>query len=507
MDNYKIDLVLITTSGSEVSLGMRCLASYLESKNFSVRLVFCPGNRMESSFKNDLLDQLKGLISGARFVGFSVMTLDLSYTIKLTEYLRDIKSAPIIWGGVHPSLSPEESLKYADIVCVGEGEDTMEELLSKSTNGEAISGIESLYLNDSQYGAIKNKLRDLPFCLDDYPSPDFSGGDHWRINNDKFVNIDKSYMKEFFRKNSFIVTESNKTIYTYTAMSSRGCPFKCNYCSNVLFLDKFKGKGKLIRRKSVEAFIKELKSILDKYSYINFFNIYDDDFIFGRQEYVEEFSAMYKKDIDLPFHCLTSPLSITKEKIKAIVSAGCKTLQIGIQSGSERVNHEIYNRKITNRKICETVNIVNGFKDKVLPRYDFIVDNPYEKKGDKLETLRLVSKIPKPFKLQVFSLVFYPCTVLYNKAKEDDLLTPENLGLIKHMSKFNNLTNVSYYTLILSLSPLINRKLYSFLVSKYIFNLFENKRFSRLFEGLLKVLVAINRKLKLNVYKLVIKDV
>ncbi len=506
MDINKTDIVLITTSYSQLCLGMRCLSSYLKSKQLKVRLIFFPPDTMANDFSPDLLEQLRSLVSDTRLIGISVMTMDLLSSIKLTRYLKKIQPAPIICGGIHPTICPEESLEFADIVCVGEGEEILYELLQKTIHGEDITHIEGIYLKDPK-GIVKNELRSLVPDLNQYPHPDYSGNEHWIMKDGRLVEMNGFFMKDFFKSNSFIVPQKNQTVYTYIALSSRGCPFKCNYCSNILFLDRFRGKGKMIRRKSIDYFINELKVILHQDSYINFINIYDDDFLSRGTEEIEEFSERYKREIKLPFHCLATPQSITEEKLTGVVNAGCKTLQLGIQSGSERVNREIYNRMVSNSKAIDAIQVINRYKDKLLPRYDFIVDNPYETKVDKFETLRFVYKIPKPFKLQVFSLVFYPHTVLFDKAKKDNLLTSDNVGTKKQMSKFNNLENVSYYTLILSLSPLLPKSLYRFLIAKYIYNLFEIDIFGGIFRCVLKILVKINRKMKLNVYKLVIRKI
>ena len=92
---------------------------------------------------------------------------------------------------------------------------------------------------------------------------------------------------------------------------------------------------------------------------------------------------------------------------------------MGVESGSKRIQ-ELFNRKqMDNERLMKAFRIINKYKDRMYPpSYDFILDVPYETDMDKVDSLKLIAEIPKPFHLQPFSLVLYPGTKLYEQARE-----------------------------------------------------------------------------------------
>ena len=99
---------------------------------------------------------------------------------------------------------------------------------------------------------------------------------------------------------------------------------------------------------------------------------------------------------------------------------------MGIETGSRNLR-EIFNRReFSNERILKVIQSINKYKRRIIPpHYDFILDSPYETTQDKIESLKLISKIPRPFRLQTFSMVLYPGTKLYQMAKKDGLIKDE----------------------------------------------------------------------------------
>lgn len=115
----------------------------------------------------------------------------------------------------------------------------------------------------------------------------------------------------------------------------------------------------------------------------------------------------------------TTPRHIKKEKLAALRKAGLVIAMIGLQSGSDRVNREIYKRNVTSRDFLAATNLV---EDAGLGGYyDIILDNPYETEEDILKTLEVILQIRKPFQFQLFSLCLYQGTELHEKAKKDGI--------------------------------------------------------------------------------------
>ena len=98
-------------------------------------------------------------------IGFSISTFDFHFTKHIIKKVREISDALIILGGVHPTVDPEQSIKHADVICIGEGEQAFEELLEKIESNEDYSKIQNLWVKKGEK-IIKNEIRELTQDLD-----------------------------------------------------------------------------------------------------------------------------------------------------------------------------------------------------------------------------------------------------------------------------------------------------------------------------------------------------
>ncbi|MBT3220673.1 MAG: radical SAM protein [Proteobacteria bacterium] len=234
----------------------------------------------------------------------------------------------------------------------------------------------------------------------------------------------------------------------YQTMTGRGCPHSCSYCGNSFYRGLYP-KQRFVRHRSVEHVISELESVKAHYPFLDFFWFSDDSF-FGRPlPDLLHFCVEYKRRIAAPFYVLGSPATITEEKYAALVDAGLLCIQMGIEHGSERMRR-LFNRPMKTERILKTAGIIAKYAHRTAPpQYDLLCDIPYETRQDQLETLRLVSQLPKPYRLQVFSVVFYPGTSLYAAALADNLIVDEKSQIYDHMF---SVRRDSYENTLLSLS-------------------------------------------------------
>jgi radical SAM superfamily enzyme YgiQ (UPF0313 family) len=188
------------------------------------------------------------------------------------------------------------------------------------------------------------------------------------------------------------------------------------------------------------------------------------------------------------FKCLADPHTVSEEKIKLLVDAGCTDIIVGIQ-GSERTNLDIYHRNQKDRDVLNAAEILNRYKDKLAVMYDVITCNPYEKAEDVISLIRLLQKIPKPYYLSVNNLVFFPGSQLYKRAVNDSTIKSEKDAAYK-LNYWDRAKHIrlkeknAYLVLILNLmrgsvtekrfgfmpSSLINRLLFSKRVEKNLKN-------------------------------------
>lgn len=372
-------------------------------------------------YEKNALDEMAELCSDSHIVGITLMTNYFEGAVQITRHLRSRIQGPIIWGGVHPTLRPVECLEYADFVCVGDGEDAMLDLAVRIRDGGQTHDIPSIWAN--QEGRIfQNPPRPLVQDLDRFPAPDYSLKDHHTLINGQVMPMTSEMMKEFLMRGT-VAWSLNKI--GYQTMTGRGCPHKCTYCINDALKSLYKGQ-KYLRWRSIDHVMAELRDVKARMPFIGFIWISDDAFVGQRLDDIKAFCKAYKENVGLPFSVLASPLTLTEEKMAALIDAGLIYMQMGIQSGSSRIQ-KLFNRQaMTNQRMMKAIRIINRYKDHMFPpSYDFILDTPYETDVDKISSLRFIADIPKPYHLQPFSLVLYPGTKLHAMSKEDGFLQDE----------------------------------------------------------------------------------
>jgi anaerobic magnesium-protoporphyrin IX monomethyl ester cyclase len=421
-----MNIVLISFDVELYCLGIRILSSVLRKRGYSVKCVFLPPttckdykqNKFKSVYTSGVLNNLKSLCSDADLIGMSLLTNQFIQAQTITEFLKTngIKT-PIIWGGIQASVEPEVCLEYADIVCQGEGEDALSELCESIELGTNNNRIRNLWFN-SEDGVIRNPLRPLKQDLDSVPLPDYSCVDHFVAKADS---IERLTLNEFLNYSGERFMGNGKSIM-YPIMTSRGCPFSCTYCCNAVLRRLYPGE-KLLRWRSVENVIAEIKMIQDNVGKIDELVIVDDNFTAQSQSELIKFFENYNKHIRIPFFCQVSPLTITQEKMDLLFSSGCLRVTMGVETGHENVA-AMYGRQRFHSVLLDSIALVEKYRPamKYPPTYQFIVDNPFETVEEALTTLRLAVNLPKPWDNPMFSLMLFPGTALYERAVKEGLV-------------------------------------------------------------------------------------
>ena len=399
-------IVLISPYADLQSFGIRTLSASLKKNHHNVDLVFLTKNFGER-YEYNVLEELSRLSSVADLIGISLMSNYLENAIQITEELKKICNVPIIWGGVHPTIRPNECLKYVDIVCIGEGEDVLLELTNKINKVDHYYNILGIHFKDGNK-IIQNQLRPLIINLDDIPYPDYDYRTHYILDKNSIQLMDYNLFKVYYGR-------------SYTTLPTRGCPYQCTYCCNNTLNKMFSGQ-KLVRKRSIDNIITELILAKKTIPFLEEIKFDDDAFFTLSIDEIKDFSEKYKENINLPLIITgTTPSTVNHKKISFLVDAGLYSIRMGIQTGSERTK-KIYNRSFSNTQIINAVNIINQYKTIRDIQYDIILDNPWETDEDLYETLIFLTKLPTPFRLSIFSLNFYPGTELYEKAKNEGII-------------------------------------------------------------------------------------
>ncbi len=403
-------ITLFCIGSNFTCIGPRRISSYLRSKGIKVKIVFVQTDRnlkilLEGDCKKDLLGMVKDDIA----VGMSFTSNYLNVAETLTALIKKHMPIPVIWGGVHATVSPEESLNVCDAVCLGEGEDPILEFLEGGADIKGNNRIDNIWLRSGDQ-IIKNKQRPLRVNLDRLPYQDYDIENHFILENQRLRHLQRNDLKRNYG-------------FSLTRMMTFGCPFSCTYCVNSRYKSLDKGNSR-IRSYSVDYFIGETKDILNRLPFISYLLFDDDAFLSLSSNAIEEFCQKYKREIGLPFGIggIKAEM-VKKEKLAPLVEAGLITVRMGIQTASEKTNRNIFHRQFSREENLKAVQTFKSLGKKIRPPfYDLILDNPWEDTDDKLETLDFFRSLPLPYFLNVFSLTFFPGTELYKRALTERLI-------------------------------------------------------------------------------------
>jgi radical SAM superfamily enzyme YgiQ (UPF0313 family) len=420
------------------AFGVRTLSAYLKQHGHTCRCIFLPGgvekykygSRDGYRYEARIVGQVLDLCRGHDLIAMSFMSNYLDRASQLARALREGVKVPLVVGGIHPTVLPEPCLEFADIVCVGEGEEALLELVQRIEAGCDYADVRNLWLRrDGQI--VRNPVRPLIEDLDRLPYYDFGPEEHFVFNN-VTRNIDpmtkellrKSFPQEPNIEGSF--SDSYRRTLSYKTMTTRGCPHHCTFCAEKTLSDMYSSLGQhYLRKRSIPHIMGELEWARRELPFIESIFLFDDTFLVRPASEIRELARAYKASIGLPMHIQASPTTITEEKIECLVDAGLAFVEMGIQSTSEH-GRQIYRRTVPTVRILEAARILRQFTGRInTPCYHVILDNPWETTEDVLETLDTVLRLPRPFWLKRASLVCFPGTELYIRAEQDGILKTE----------------------------------------------------------------------------------
>jgi len=355
--------------------------------------------RLNKNWKEILLQELKG----ALLVGTTSMTgIQIKYALEISKFVKDNSSVPVVWGGVHASLLPEQTIhnEYIDIVVKGEGDYSFLELIKAMEERAGLEGVKGIYYKEG--GKIK-KTDERPLIknlddLSDFPY--------------ELVNLDNYY--------GFNIGQGR----SITLMTSRGCPYKCAFCYNLVYY-KNTWRGMSARR-TVEL----IKRAVNDFGVKSIF-FQDDNFCANAARFEEIVGGILKENIKFRWGLLGARIDTLKrmsdDLLAKAVKAGCMNIDVGIESGSGRIL-DLISKDVNLQEVIDVNKRLAKYFDKT--KYTFIMGIPTETEEELLETvkffLRLYDDNPNILPL-FFIYCAYPGTKLYDIAIQHGFKAPETL--------------------------------------------------------------------------------
>ena len=350
-------------------------------------------------------DMVVDLIARIRpdVVAMSVWSTYYQLAARISRRVKAAVDPVIIWGGIHPQTRPEDSLAHCDLVALGEGEHVLAELTDRIGTGAGWTDIRGTWTKrDGEI--VRNPQRMLVPDLDVLPAADLSPDNKYYLGRNAWRDV----------------APWDQKAICYDIMMVRGCPFECTFCIHNFTRGASEGLGTYVRRRSVDHVMSELKAAVAQRPRLRAIAFSDDIFAPSRP-WLEEFCVRYKAEIGLPFALYSFPRMVDERRVKLMRDAGLWATTMGIQSGSERIRRDCYERETSQDEIIEACNILA--RHGVVRNLDFIGDNPYESDADREETLDLLCKLPKPFYFNYFSLTYFPGVDLTDRALRDGYIT------------------------------------------------------------------------------------
>ncbi|MBF0155438.1 MAG: radical SAM protein [Magnetococcales bacterium] len=343
---------------------------------------------------SNLLHQI--VASRPDVVAFSVMAINYQWGIRRAAQVKELLDVPIVFGGYHAITCPDVIIARppVDAVCLNEGELAMADLLGRLQEGTWDTTIPGLWFKDKAGQIIKNPRRPLIADLDAMPLPD----------------------KDLYAP---VVPIRNY----YLAVTNRGCPYNCTYCSvsTVSDLERDVPGFKKVRERSVDSVLHELRVNKEKYDFkwVDFRNA-----VFSyTPSWVLEFCARYPQEIGLPFRIFSHPLLIREDLCIALRDAGCFGVQMGLESYDPTVRNEILNRHETNAQIDRAIQIM----EKVGINYslDYILGLPGQSEEELQRAAALFANLRHLYRISPFMLSYLPRTRIIDQAVAAGILGEE----------------------------------------------------------------------------------
>lgn len=399
----KVLLALPVREGDNIQIspdpGVLYLGTALKTKGYDVTVLDCPKEKM--TFRG-----FRAYLESNHFdvVGFRCFSRDHNYVIKHLQLTRRIlPEALTLVGGPHSSALPEyvmSSMPNLDFAWRSEAEEGLPVLLSafekygRQIPEAELKTIGGLVWRNGTGAAVLNPVC-LSTDLDSYGIP------AWALIKPETY---PGFIWDRF----------------YPVVTTRGCPYPCIYCNTPGL------SGRKLRHRSVEHVLEELRSLKKNYG-VGRFSIGDDEFTLDRPYVIRFCEALIGSGLNLRWDCPVGVRldAVDPELLQLMEKAGCESVAVGIESGSERVQ-KVIGKKITVKKIREQAKMIAGCSGIKITGF-FMIGFPDETEQEIWETIRLANELP--LKRANFNVVIpVPGTAIFNDAIRSGALSLDQIN-------------------------------------------------------------------------------
>jgi len=346
-------------------LGIAYLYSFLKKK-----IPLAEISVFDGTFARGRIRDFEETISGGKFdmVGFSVMSTMLDDFTTMSAMVRKLSpGSRIVVGGPQPTVDPDYFFAngLADCVVSGEGEEPLAEYAANSCSPMGIKGIYYKKGNDILFGGARDPISDI----DDFPIPS----------------------REIFDMSSYVgvwnsMDAVSSSLRGTSAIVSRGCPYKCSFCQPTLR----KIFGSRVRKHSPSRVVEEMRYLKERFN-INAVMFEDDTFLIDRKWAAEVCDKMLAAALEMVWCCNVRADLCDRSMLGRMREAGLRKINIGIESASQRILDEVFDKGVTIGQVEEAVRIAKELELKV--QGYFMIGHYSETEEDIRRTIDFASRL------------------------------------------------------------------------------------------------------------------
>lgn len=362
-------------SGVLPSLGILSIAAVLR-KEHEVSVLDCQFHNFKSASKT--IQQYQ-----ADIVAIQATTPWIGPALRLASIAKT-SGATVVLGGWHPAVEPMQSLSTGDVdaVILGEGEYTLLEVCTTLGSGKPLARVKGIaFLKEQELFHTEQRpaiadLNRLPMCA-------------WDL-----VDVEQYFSPSISRKRRESIV----------LVASRGCPWRCSFCSQTMF-------GHSFRSRDSRLVVEEMRLLYEQYGKRDF-TFYDDVFTYPRSR-IEQFCRhLITEGMDISWCCETRADLLDRQLLRFMKKAGCYGIGFGVESGNDSVRERV-NKQLRADTITRAAHLIReeGMRSKAY----FMIGFPDETPSQVQDTIRLATTLPVDFQIIDF---FYPLpgTDIYEEA-------------------------------------------------------------------------------------------
>jgi len=376
-------------------LSLLCLASPLLQAGFEVKLI---DNLIATDYETAILRETEGALC----LGISVLTgPHIGAAVRVSRMVKKLlPTMPIVFGGWHPSLATDQTLRepFVDAIVRGQGELTLLELVQRIAERRDWQGVRGLSFKDADGNIVHEPERPVT-NVNHLPPPAYHLADP-----------------------GIYAAVSGARQLAYT--SSVGCPYQCNYCTDQVFYKR------RFNAYSVERVVSELSDLVPRYD-IEHVPLFDSNFLVDRKRAVAIAEGIIASGVKFQWDFQTSTdflALMSEEDVRVLAESGVHHIGFGTESASQEVLTMMNKRFQHVEQMVETARKTHLAGIHVV--FNIILGYPGETEAHREQTFRIMSDIAKEYPNVSFSpniFTPYPGIPIWPQLKEMGVHEPQSL--------------------------------------------------------------------------------